>query len=132
MVTMTLQSGKKVTTTDHHMMSVFQDTTCSLKKAAEIVVGDTFCSITDDVLDEDAVTSVDIHFEHTAVANVIVQAGHVLADDIVVSVRTDGDMPESLWKAGTKINQVLGTYAAHKFCQFGNWFRKTRVASYLD
>ena len=43
----------------------------------------------------------------TPVANLIV-SGNLIVDGVVASVRVDGDMPEILWKVGTKLHETFG------------------------
>ena len=100
MTNILLQSGKTISTTSNHMMVVYPNGKSTLKRASNVECGDTFFSYgANGAMTEDRVVSVDTHVQDTAVANLII-AGHVLADDVVASVRVEGDMPESLWKAG--------------------------------
>ena len=126
-----LQSGKMISTTSNHMMVVYPDGKSTLKRASNVESGDIFFSYeVNGAMTEDRVVEVNTYFQDTAVANLII-SGHVLANDVVASVRVDGDMPESLWKAGVLVNKLFGTAVTHQFCRFGNWFRQTRMASVL-
>ena len=95
-----LHSGKMISTTSNHMMVVYPDGKSTLKRASNVECGDIFFSCeVNGAMTEDRVVGVNTHVQDTAVANLIIP-GHVLADDVVASVRVEGDMPESLWKAG--------------------------------
>jgi len=120
-----------ISTTSNHMMVVYPDGKSTLKRASNVESGDIFFSRgVNGAMTADRVEEVNTYFQDTAVANLII-SGHVLANDVVASVRVDGDMPESLWKAGVLVNKLFGTAVTHQFCRFGNWFRQTRMASVL-
>ena len=95
-----LQSGKMISTTSNHMMVVYPDGKSTLKRASNVESGDIFFSRdVNGAMTKDRVEEVNTYLQDTAVANLII-SGHVVANEIVASVRVEGDMPESLWKAG--------------------------------
>ena len=99
--------------------------------ASEVELGDIFFSRNErGLITKDRVISARILMKKCKLSNVII-LGHVIADDIVVSIRVDGDMPESLWNTGEKINALFGPTMTHYYCRFGNWFRKTNMAALL-
>ena len=51
----------------------------------------------------------------TPVANVMV-SGNLIVNGVVASVRVDGDMPEILWKVGTKLHETLGDSVMIGYC----------------
>ena len=99
--------------------------------ASKVKIGNIFFSRdTRGIIVQDRIVDMHTHIQETTISNIII-GEHVIANDVVVSIRVDGDMPESLWNLGMKINKLFGAQTTHYYCRFGNWFRKTRMAALI-
>ena len=125
-IEITLQSGKRVTPTDNHMMVVRAHGAYELKLATLVEPGDTFCSRTaTGSVAEDQVASIRRYRAFSLAVNIMIPAGFMMVNDIVGSHRTDGDFSDTLKCAGELVYCLLGTAAVTRFCKFGNWFCHT-------
>ena len=114
LVQITLQSGKQITATDHHMMVVRGDNgEFKLKLAALVEPGDVFCSkntTANDVV-EDRVTEIKRYSSFCLAVNILIADGYLLVNDVVSSHRTYNDFSDTLKMIGELIYLLLGLQA---------------------
>lgn len=85
----------------------------------------------DGKLAEDKVTKVEAVVEEVGLGNVITRNHLLVVNGVLGSYRVENDFPDALLNIGTKIYDSFGLTAAHHYCRFGDWFRKTRAAKLL-
>lgn len=116
MTTFKLTSGRNVSTTDNHMMTVVKNNKVSLVAASDVKVGDVFYSFDNAEVNEDPVEHIQTTTETCKVINLITNV-NIIADQVAVSIRTVGDFPDEIIEMGEAIYVQQGFEAANKFCK---------------